>query len=126
MDTLDLLKLKKWAVVGATVNEEKYGNMIYKKLKAKGYDVYAVNPRYEEVDGDKCYPDIRSLPVVPDVIDMVVAPKFGIETMKEAKEEGVKNVWLQPGTESEEILNYAKDNGINAVEACVLVALNYK
>jgi predicted CoA-binding protein len=57
-----MLDRKVWAVVGANENPEKYGNMIYRKLRAKGYEVYPVNPNYETVEGDKCYKDLSSLP----------------------------------------------------------------
>lgn len=50
-----MLEKKIWAVVGANQDPEKYGNMIYRKLKTRGYDVYAVNPMYETVEGDKCF-----------------------------------------------------------------------
>ncbi|MGE4283465.1 MAG: CoA-binding protein [Clostridia bacterium] len=121
----ELLKLKKWAVVGATENHEKYGYKIYKKLKSKGYMVYPINPNYSEIEGDKCYSNLQELPELPDVIDMVVAPKHGIKTVEEAAKLGIKNIWLQPGTVNDELLQLAEQKGINTVQACVLVALNY-
>ncbi|MCG8501491.1 MAG: CoA-binding protein [Firmicutes bacterium] len=120
-----LLKLKNWAVVGATANEEKYGYKIYKKLKSKGYRTYPVNPNYQEIEGDRCYAGLSELPEVPDVIDMVVAPKHGIKVVEEAAKLGIKNIWLQPGTVSDELLQLAEEKGIHTVQACVLVALNY-
>ena len=59
----------------------------------------------------------------PEVVDFVVNPKIGIGIVKECAQLGIENIWLQPGTVSEEILEFAKEKGINAVEACVLVAL---
>ncbi len=118
-----MLDRKVWAVVGANENPEKYGNMIYRKLRAKGYEVYPVNPNYETVEGDKCYKDLSSLPKKPDVIDMVVSPKRGIPVIKEAAELGIKNIWLQPGTHNEELMDLIDKNGLTAVKACVLVAL---
>jgi len=79
-----MLEKKVWAVVGASDNPEKYGNLIYKKLKSRGYRVYPVNPNYETIDGDKCYKDLSSLPEVPEVIDMVVAPRHGVKVIEEA------------------------------------------
>lgn len=121
----ELLKMKTWAVVGATENQEKYGYKIYQKLKSRGYKVYPVNPNYSEVEGDKCYSNLSELPEVPDVIDMVVAPKHGIKVVEEAARLGIKNIWLQPGTVNDELLKLAEEKGINTVQACVLVALNY-
>ncbi|HOM02878.1 MAG TPA: CoA-binding protein [Acetivibrio sp.] len=119
-----MLEKKVWAVVGASDNPEKFGNKIYKKLKSKGYKVYPVNPNYEIIDGDKCYSDLSSLPEVPEVIDMVVAPKHGMKVIEEASKLGVQNVWLQPGTHSKEIMELIESKGLNAVQACVLVALS--
>lgn len=118
-----MLEMKVWAVVGANDNPDKFGNRIYKKLKARGYKVYPVNPNYEAVDGDRCYPKLSELPELPEVIDMVVSPKRGKAVIEEAAQLGVKNVWLQPGTYDEELLQMIKDRGLIGVQACVLVAL---
>jgi predicted CoA-binding protein len=117
-----MLEKKIWAVVGANQRPEKYGNMIYRKLKNKGYEVYAVNPVYDEIDGDKCYGDLSSLPKVPDVINMVVSPKRGKAFLEEAARLGVNYVWLQPGTYDDELMKQIDDLGLKAVRACVLVA----
>ncbi|HOQ17124.1 MAG TPA: CoA-binding protein [Defluviitaleaceae bacterium] len=119
----ELMKKKIWAVVGATTDPDKYGYKIYKALKEAGYKVYPISPKYEEIDGDKAYKSLRDLPEKPEVVDFVVNPKIGIEVVKECAELGIENIWLQPGTVSEEILEYAKTHGINVVQACVLVAL---
>ncbi|GAE89443.1 CoA-binding protein [Acetivibrio straminisolvens] len=118
-----MLEKKVWAVVGASDNPDKFGSKIYKKLKSKGYKVYPVNPNYETIDGDKCYSDLSSLPEVPEVIDMVVAPKHGMKVIEEASRLGVQNIWLQPGTHNKEIMELIESKGLNAVQACVLVAL---
>lgn len=117
-----MLEKKVWAVVGANQNPEKYGNMIYKKLKTRGYEVYAVNPLYDAVEGDRCYKDLTSLPKLPDVIDMVVTPKRAKPVIEEAAKLGVKYIWFQPGTYDDEVMELAKKLGLEAVQACVLVA----
>lgn len=118
-----MLEKKVWAVIGANENPDKYGNMIYKKLKAKGYKVYPVSPNYEVIDGDKCYPNLTALPEKPDVLDMVVSPKRGIAVIEEAAGLGISDIWLQPGTFNNELLELIETKGLNAVQACVLVAL---
>ena len=117
-----MLEKKVWAVIGANQRQDKYGNMIYRRLKSRGYEVYAVNPVYDEVEGDKCYKDLSSLPKVPEVINMVVSPKRGKAFLEEAASLGVKYVWLQPGTYDDEIMKQIEDLGLKAVQACVLVA----
>lgn len=118
-----MMEMKVWAVVGANEDPEKYGNMIYKKLKSKGYTVYPVNPKYDTIDGDKCYKDLSSLPDKAEVIDMVVSPKRGIPIIEEAEKLGIKNFWLQPGTYNDELLQLLQDKNLNYVQACILVAL---
>lgn len=117
-----MLEKKVWAVVGANQDPQKYGNMIYRKLRTRGYEVYAVNPLYETVEGDKCYKNLSELPKVPEVIDMVVSPKRGRPVLQEAARLGIRYVWLQPGTYDDELLKQIEDLGLEAVRACVLVA----
>ncbi|NLY43979.1 MAG: CoA-binding protein [Clostridiaceae bacterium] len=124
MKEKELLKMKTWAVVGASENRDKYGYKIFKKLKSNGYTVYPVNPNYEQIEGEKCYASVLDLPEVPDVVDMVVAPKHGMKVIEEAAEKGIKNIWFQPGTFNDEIIKLAEEKGLNTVQACVLVELN--
>lgn len=110
-----------WAVVGANNNRDKFGYKIYKFMLNAGYKVYPVNPGLEEVAGNKCYPSLRDLPVKPDVVDIVVPPKVGEQVMRDCAEIGIKNVWLQPGADSEQVVKTAEDLGLNVVRACILV-----
>ncbi|HQA58154.1 MAG TPA: CoA-binding protein [Acetivibrio sp.] len=119
-----MLEKKVWAVVGANQNPEKYGNIIYKKLKSNGYEVYAVNPLYDTIEGDPCYKDLSSLPRVPDVINMVVSPKRAKPVIEEAAKLGIKYIWFQPGTHDSEVLELARNLGLETVQACVLVVTN--
>ena len=121
---LEMLGKSVWAVVGATPNQEKFGNKIYKKLKSKGYEVYAVNPNYDEVEGDRCYHSIEELPVKPDCVDMVVAPPVSKKFIPSIAEAGIKYLWFQPGSFDDEAISLAEDQGIQTVyHHCVLVAL---
>lgn len=122
----EMLQKKVWAVVGANDNPDKYGNKIYKRLKEHEYEVYPVNPVRDIVEGDKCYKDLASMPKVPDVLEMVVPPKRGMEYLKEAQKLGVKYVWLQPDTYDDEMIQYLEDNNFIYLKACVLVLLSYK
>jgi len=119
----EMLEKKIWAVIGANNDSDKFGNIIYKKLKCEGYKVYPVNPMCEYVDGNRCYPNLSSLPEMPEVLDMVVSPKRGKAFIEEAAALGIKNIWLQPGTCNREILELLKAKQLTGVQACVLVAL---
>lgn len=119
-----MLERKIWAVIGANNDCSKFGNIIYKRLKCEGYTVYPVNPMYEEVEGDKCYPNLAALPETPEVLDMVVSPKRGRAFIEEAAELGIKYIWLQPGTYDQELLALIEEKGLTGLKACVLVALS--
>lgn len=110
------------AVVGATENPSKYGNRIYRDLKAKGFTVYAVNPYRDEVDGDPCWRSVSDLPEAPTIVDFVVPPQRTLDTLEECLELGYTNVWIQPGAEDERVLEYLEDNGFNHLaHACIMV-----
>ena len=117
-----MLEKKVWAVVGANQNPEKFGNMIFKKLKLRGYQVYAVNPLYDRVEGETCYKDLSSLPELPEVVNMVVSPKRSRLCLEEAAKLGIQYIWFQPGTYDDEVWDLSKKLGLEVVEACVLVA----
>lgn len=121
-----MLKKKIWAVIGANNDSDKFGNIIYKKLKSEGYTVYPVNPMYDNVEGDPCYPNLESLPEIPEVLDMVVSPKRGKIFIEEAAKLGIKNIWLQPGTYDSELLALIRGKQLTAIQACVLVEFTQK
>jgi len=111
-----------FAVVGASKNPSKYGHQVYRDLRNAGYAVYAVNPKADEILGDKCYPNLESLPLKPDVVDFVVPPEITEQVVKSYKSLGVRKVWMQPGSESEESIKFCEDNSIEVVHGvCVMV-----
>ena len=110
------------AVVGATDNPTKYGSVIYRDLKRKGYSVYPVNPNRTEVDGDKAYPSLDKLPKSPTIVNIVVPPRVTIRILKTSLELGLDNIWLQPGAESPESLAFLQEHGFNYLaNACIMV-----
>ena len=118
----DFLAQKVFAVVGASSNEKKYGNIIFKNLVSRGYKVYPVNPRLDMLDGVKAYPSVSAIPEKVDVVDVVVPPKLTEELVKECKKLGITRVWMQPGAESDAAVKYCKENGIGVIYgACVMM-----
>ncbi|RCW58699.1 CoA-binding protein [Halanaerobium sp. ST460_2HS_T2] len=117
------MKLKNWAVVGATTKKNRFGYKIVKKLKENDYNVFPVNPKFEKVAELKCYNDLSAIDAKIDVVDMVINPKHGINVMEEIKKLGIKYVWMQPGTRSQEIRDFAAENNIELVEDCIYARL---
>ena len=110
------------AVVGATDNPSKYGYVIYRDLKRKDFRVYPVNCRRATVDSDPAYRDLKSLPVKPTIVNIVVPPREAASVLKESLEQGLMNVWLQPGAESPENIAFLQEHGFNYLaNACIMV-----
>ena len=119
----EFMAQKRFAVIGATDNTEKYGYQIFKNLKSRGYEVYPVNPRLKELGGTKCYPTLTDIPVKVDVVDFVVPPKVTEEILKECKKLGLNRIWLQPGSESEAAIAFCHKNNLKVVhDVCVMLS----
>lgn len=110
------------AVIGATDRPGKYGGIIYRDMKSKGYTVYAVNPYRDMVDGDPCWQSVKDLPASPTIAVFVVPASRGLQALEECEEAGIRNIWVQPGAFSPE-LGAALDEGPFdwLAEACVMV-----
>jgi len=117
---------KRLAVVGASDRREKWGNKIVRYLVERGHDVVPVNPGLDLVEGLKCFKTLEDIPRPEsgppvDGIDLVVNPSIGIGVARSAAALGIPIIFAQPGAESPVIEEYCKENGVDYVEACVLV-----
>jgi len=90
----DFLAQKRIAVVGVSDKRETGCNMAYKKFKENGYLVYPVNPRISTYDGVTCYPDLKSIPDIPDAVFILASPKVTDQIVQECADLGVKHVWM--------------------------------
>ena len=110
------------AVVGATDNPAKYGYVIYRDLKAKGFVVYPVNRFRETVDGDRAYATLEDLSVRPTIVNIVVPPEETLLILRQCLGLELKNVWVQPGAENPRVLSMLQENGFNYLaNACIMV-----
>lgn len=110
------------AVVGATDNPSKYGYVIYRDLKRKGFTVYPVNRSRERVDGDPAFASVGKLPQPPTIVNIVVPPNETLVVLEECLRQGLQNIWLQPGAESPQVLAYLQEQTFNYLaNACIMV-----
>lgn len=117
-----LQKARTIAVVGASEKPWRDSNSIARFLKSKGYTVYPVNPKYHEIDGERCYPDLKSLPAAIDIVDVFRQPSAVPAIVKEAVEVGAKTLWLQYGVIHEEAAAEAERAGLQVVmNHCIAV-----
>lgn len=117
-----LKKQNVYAVVGASRDPEKFGHHVFKDLRKAGYQVYCINPKANEVLGDKCYPSLEVLPSKPDVVNLVVPPQITEKIVKECKKLKIRKVWMQPGSESKAAIKFCEENGIEVIHGmCVMI-----
>lgn len=110
------------AVVGATDHPAKYGGIIYRDMKSKGFPVYAVNPNRSTVDGDPCWPSVKDLPEKPTIVVLVVHPRDGLEVLGDCAEAGLRNIWVQPGAFSPKLGEVLDSGDFDwLANACVMV-----
>ncbi|AEC52713.1 hypothetical protein PNA2_1798 [Pyrococcus sp. NA2] len=110
-----LLKYRKIALVGASPKPERDANRVMRYPLENGYEVYPVNPKYEEVLGRKCYPSVLDIPDEVEVVDLFVRPELTMEYVEQAIKKGAKVVWFQYHTYNREAFRKAKEAGLIAV-----------
>jgi predicted CoA-binding protein len=113
------------ALVGVSRNPKKFGYAVFKELKEKGMKVVPVNPLAEEIMGVKSYSSVKMLP--PEVQSIIVFTKKNItaSVIRDAKEKGIKQIWIQQMADSKEALEELKNTEINLITGeCIL--MHYK
>ena len=116
----DFLANKRVAVTGVSRQTNDHGsNVVYKRLRERGYDVFAVNPNADEVEGDPCYRDLRSIPEGVDAVVIGTRPEHADGTMRECAELGIGHVWMHrgpgAGSVSETAAAYGREHGITVI-----------
>lgn len=115
------------AVVGATDAPGKYGGVIYRDLKSKGYRVAAINPGRATVDGDVAFRSVADLPEPPDIINVVVPPPRTLRLLDQFAEFEDAAVWIQPGAADEAVRDRVDELGIPAlIDACIMIRARTK
>lgn len=109
------------AVVGASSDRRKYGNKAVRAFRDGGWVVYPVNPRAEEVEGIKAYHLIADVPEPIDRVSMYVPASVGLLMLDEIAAKQPGEVFLNPGSESDELIRAARARGLNVINACSIV-----
>jgi predicted CoA-binding protein len=113
---------KRIALAGASRSGNKFGNAAYKELRARDYEVYLVHPEAQEIEGEPCYPNLASLPTKVDGVLVCLPPGQSPAVLRQAAELGIRNVWLQQGADSPELLNLGRELDLNLVSGkCILM-----
>lgn len=117
----DFLANRRVAVTGVSRNPKGHGsNVVYQRLRSRGYDVFAVNPNADEVEGDRCYQDLQAIPGGVEAVVIATRPERADETMRECVELGIKHVWMHrgpgAGSVSETAAQHGRQNGIAVID----------
>jgi len=112
---------KRIAVTGVSRTPKNHGsNVVYKRLRDRGYEVFAVNPNTAEVEGDRCYHDLRSIPGGVEAVVIGTRPETADETMRECAELGIEHVWMHrgpgAGSVSQTATAYGRERGITVID----------
>jgi predicted CoA-binding protein len=110
------------AVIGASNDRSKFGNKAVRAFLAQGWDVYPVNPTLDEIEGLHAYASLDAIPVQRlDRVSFYVPPRVGLEVIKDIARKPVGDVWLNPGTESPELIARAEELGLTVITACSIL-----
>ena len=115
------LATKRVAVTGVSRNPQGHGgNVVYKRLRQRGYEVFAVNPNAETVEGDRAYRDLRSIPGGVEAVVIGTTPEQAEATMRESVELGINHVWMHrsvgTGSVSASATGYGRQHGITVID----------
>jgi predicted CoA-binding protein len=117
----EFLAHKRVAVTGVSRDPTSHGsNVVYTRLRERGYDVFAVNPNTDVVEGDASYPDLRSIPGGVDAVVIATRPELAEATMRECADLDIKHVWMHrgpgAGSVSDTATDYGRRQGITVID----------
>ncbi len=103
------LEPKKLAIVGVSRNPKKFGYLVFRDLKASGYEVYPVNPNADKINGDSCYKSVKDLPANINSILILTPKKETDNVLREAINKGIMNIWVQQMSETKNTIKIAEE-----------------
>lgn len=115
--------MKTVAIIGASKDRSKFGNKAIRAFLHQGYTVYPVNPNEPEIEGLPAYKSISEVPVRPQRVSVYVPPGVLLRLLPDIGAKGCDELWLNPGTESNEVLAEAERLGLQVIQACSIIGV---
>jgi len=115
--------MKTVAIIGASNDRSKFGNKAVRAHLQEGYTVYPVNPKEARIEGLAAFKSIADVPVRPERVSVYLPPPLVLRVLPEIAAKGCDELWLNPGTESDEVLAEAARLGLKVVQACSIVGI---
>jgi predicted CoA-binding protein len=111
------------AIVGASNNREKFGNKAVRAHAHRGFDVYPVNPHEDLIEGLKAYRSVLDIPVDIDRVSIYLPPETTLHVITEIAKKGTKELYLNPGSADDRVVEKARSLGLDPVLACSVIAI---
>jgi predicted CoA-binding protein len=115
--------MKTVAIIGASNDRHKFGNKAVRAFRQQGYTVYPVNLKETEIEGLPAFRSILDVPVRPQMISVYVPPSVLLELLPDIARKGCDELWLNPGAESDKVLDEAERLRLNVIQACSIIGV---
>jgi predicted CoA-binding protein len=115
--------MKTVAVVGASNVRSKFGNKALRAFREEGYTVIPINPHEQEVEGVPAYASVLDVPGPIDMVTVYVQPEVACRLLDEFEQKQIGEIWINPGAESDELLDEARRRRLNVIAACSIVGI---
>ena len=115
--------MKTVAIIGASANRQKFGNKAVRAFVHQGYRVFPVNLTADMIEGLPAFKRVSELPVRPDMVSVYLPPNVLLKVLPEIAAKGCDELWLNPGTESDEVMAEARRLNLNIIQACSIIGV---
>ena len=115
--------MKTVAVVGASSDRRKYGNKALRAFLAQGYRVVPINPHEATVEGIATFPSVLDVPGPIDMATVYVQPDVAMRLLDEFERKQIPEIWINPGAESDALLDEARRRKLNVIAACSIIGI---
>jgi hypothetical protein len=109
------------AIMGASSARHKFGNKAVRAFLRQGWTVYPVNPNEAVIEGLTTYPSVSAIPGPVDRASLYLPPAIGIDALDEIQRKGIRELWVNPGAESDALIEKAERLGLTTIQACSIV-----
>jgi len=115
--------VKTVAIVGASSDRRKFGNKALRAFRHQGHRVVPINPNEREVEGEPCHASVLDVPGPIDMVSFYVPPDIGVTLLEGVARKQIRELWLNPGAESPELIARARTLGLEPTVACSIIGV---
>jgi len=115
--------MKAVVIIGASNHREKFGNKAVRAFRSQGFEVYPVNPKEAVIEGLIAFKNVRDVPVRPGMVSVYVPPEVLVKILPDIAARGCDELWLNPGSESPDVIEEAERLGLNVIQACSIISI---